>query len=116
MCLGDKYEKYILNLEILNLYIKKEKSGRLQTSCSPAPFNAILTHTVYITRKYLILVFGGITLFASVVYIRFYKLTVERPNKLLYLMSQCSPLIKKMSWGSITVETVSEDGTSIQTD
>nr|CAH8871962.1 unnamed protein product [Trichobilharzia regenti] len=26
-------------------------------------------------------------------------------------MSQCSPLIKKMSWGSITVETVSEDGT-----
>lgn len=60
---------------------------------------------------YLFLVVGGFALFASAVYIRFYKLTVTRPNKYLCPMSQCSPLIKNMSWGSITVETISEDGT-----
>ncbi|CAH8672394.1 unnamed protein product [Schistosoma rodhaini] len=57
------------------------------------------------------IVVGGFALFASAVYIRFYKLTVTRPNKYLCPMSQCSPLIKNMSWGSITVETISEDGT-----
>ncbi|CAH8654598.1 unnamed protein product [Schistosoma curassoni] len=57
------------------------------------------------------IVVGGFALFASAVYIRFYKLTVTRPSKYLCPMSQCSPLIKNMSWGSITVETISEDGT-----
>ncbi|CAI2736324.1 unnamed protein product [Schistosoma spindalis] len=64
-----------------------------------------------IGHLYLFLVVGGFALFASAVYIRFYKLTVTRPNKYLCPTSQCSPLIKNMSWGSITVETISEDGT-----
>ncbi|CAH8581311.1 unnamed protein product [Schistosoma turkestanicum] len=57
------------------------------------------------------IVVGGLALFATAVFIRFYKLTVVQPKNYLRSMSQCSPLIKSMSWGSITVETVSEDGT-----